>query len=62
MRQYRKRRHNGQVVLRVPIDHAAVVNALVATGALSEREALDKRRVASAIAAQIGAWSAAFQK
>ena len=61
MRQYRKRQHSGQVVLRVPVDHAAVTEALIATGVLNEHEALDKRRVEAAIAAQIGAWAGAFK-
>ena len=60
-RAYRRRAASGRVVLPIAVDHAAVVNAAIASGLITEAAALDKRNLAAALAEQLDVWSDDFK-
>jgi hypothetical protein len=53
-RRYRQRRHDGRAVFQIEADHDALVLALIAAGYISERDALDPRRVQLALGEMVG--------
>jgi hypothetical protein len=61
-RRLRSRARRGLVVLRVEIDHDRLVEAQLISGRLSERDALDRRRVEADVAEIVNEWAARWLK
>jgi hypothetical protein len=55
-RAYRARVRKGEALLRVRVGHP-VIEALIVSTRLSEAEALDRRKVASAVADVVEEWA-----
>lgn len=61
VRRTRARQRNGRCVLPVEVDHDRVLLALMASGRLSEGEALDRGKVLAALASVVSEWSARWE-
>jgi hypothetical protein len=59
--RYRRRRANGARIFRIEADHDALVMALLASGRLSEREALDHARVERELTGVLNEWAARWR-
>src|SRR4051812_33304304 len=55
-RVYRTRRRAGEVMLSVPVQYFETIEILLRSSRISERDALDKKKVAVALGVLIGDW------
>jgi hypothetical protein len=62
MRRHRARERDGQIVLRLTINEADIVHALIASEALAPGDADDRRQVECAVERLLTDWAAAWRE